>query len=356
MKILITGMNAAQCIENYWTRQDLKVVNTQYALVKALRDLGHEVTQRHAVIGETLQEYDKVIAFIHSPAGFCGYLYNGLWAIHARPDCILAIDDWQADSIWEGVTGLTEDSIFREYFIRNGKDNCPENLQDYKEQLLNGVEIVKAKQNRMLIAAFQGGDISLMIPEYPKHLFRTWLLNPYHLNRRPENNFTGDDDLFIMDDMTVDPKDKKREWIFTSLVQGKTRKYLKTLNIGDNWNVNIYGGLRGQFKTPRLIEPEMCNVYQENWGVLVPKYYHSGSGFWRPRVFQVADANSILVVDDSEGKLYSEAHRGLKPADVEAMDLTQLIDLAKRQKEGLYDSQPLDKSITRKQLTDVLEE
>ena len=33
MKILITGMNSAQCIENFWKRQDLEVVNTQYAQI-----------------------------------------------------------------------------------------------------------------------------------------------------------------------------------------------------------------------------------------------------------------------------------------------------------------------------------
>ena len=117
MKILLTGMNSAQCIENFWKRQDLEVVNTQYALVQALRDMGHEVHHTHAVIGESLKQYDRVIAFIHNPAGFSRYLYNGLWAISQRPDCILAIDDWQADSIWDGITGLEKETMFRPYQI-----------------------------------------------------------------------------------------------------------------------------------------------------------------------------------------------------------------------------------------------
>lgn len=355
MKILITGMNSAQCIENFWKRQDLEVVNTQYALVQALRDMGHEVHHTHAVIGESMDHYDRVIAFIHNPAGFSRYLYNGLWAISQRPDCVLAIDDWQADSIWDGITGLEKETMFRPY-LRDMQEVMPPDVEKYADKLYEAVEIIKAKKNRMLIAGFQGGDISLMLPEYPKHLFRTWLLNPYHLNRRPENNFTGDDTAVFLDDMTIAPKDKKKEWVFTSLMQGKTRKYLESLNLGEGWKVNIYGGLRGQYKTPRLIESDMCNCYQQHWGVLVPKYYHAGSGFWRPRVFQVADANSILVCDDAEGRLYSEAHVGLKPADIEEMNLKELIDLAKRQKEGLYSSQPLDKMITRRQLDEVLSE
>jgi len=354
MKILVTGMNSAQCIENFWLRQDLEVVNTQYALIHALRDMGHTVHHTHAVIGESLDSYDKVIAFIHNPAGFARYLYNGLWAISQRPDCILAIDDWQADSIWDAVSALDKDNLFRPY-LRDMQEIVPNDVEKYLPQFLEALETIKAMKNKMLIAGFLGGDISMMLPQYPKELFHTWLLNPYHLNRRPENNFTGDDSAVFLDSMLIDAKDKKREWVFTSLMQGKTRKYLDSLNLGSGWKVNIYGGLRGQFKTPRLIEADMCNAYQQHWAALVPKYYHSGSGFWRPRVFQVADANSILVVDSSEGKLYSEAHTGINTKDIEAMDLGQLIDLAKRQKESLYDNQPLDKKITRKQLTAALE-
>jgi len=357
MKILITGMNSAQCIENFWLRQDLKVVNTQYSLVHALRDMGHTVEHRHVKVGESLKSYDRVIAFVHAPGGFSRYLYNGLWAIHERPDCILSIDDWQADSIWYSLHRLFKDPLCRPY-LKDCHEDIPADIQKYEPQLLDAARRVLAMQNKMLIAAFHGGDITKMLwpkYEYPKNLFYTYHLQPYHLNRRPENNFTGDDEGVFLDSMTIDPKNKKREWVFTSLMQGRTRKYLESMNLGKGWKVNIFGGLRGQFKSTRLKEPEMCNAYQQNWGCLVPKYFHSGSGFWRPRVFQVADANSILMVDDSEGRLYSEAHVGVKPSDVEQMDLTQLIDLAKRQKEGLYDSQPLDKAVTRKQLEAVLD-
>ena len=351
MKILITGMNFLQCVEDYYLRQDLNVVPTQYALVKCLRDMGHQVDQRPVKIGEDLKEYDKVIAFIHSPAGFARYLYNGLWAIHKRPDCILSIDDWQADSIWEGITRLNADNIFRPY-LKDMAADVPEDVEKYKKNLLEAVDIIKAMKNQLVIAAFMKGNISKMVPWYPKHLLNTYHLNPYHLNRRPENAFTGDDDRVILEDMLINPKDKKKEWAFVSLVQNKTRKYLKNMNL--SWNVNFFGGMRGEFKSPRLKEPEMCNAYQQHWGCLVPRYYHAGSGFWRPRVFQVADSHSILCVHPDEGMVYSEAHI-VNPNDVEQMDLSQLIDLARRQKEGLYDNHPLDKKITRKQLKHILD-
>lgn len=355
MKILITGMNNLQCTENYYLRQELNVVPTQYALLAALRDMGHVVDQRPVTIGEDLKEYDKVIAFIHNPSGFAGYVYNGLWVIQARPDCILSIDDWQADSIFDGVIQLTPETLFRPY-IKEHHINIPDNIEAYSSQLLEGIEIVKRMQNKMLIAGFLGGDISLMLPQYPKHLFRTYHLNPYHLNRRPENNFTGFDDEYYMDDMLISPEKKKMEWAFVSLMQSKTRKYLKSLDMSGKWEINYFGAARGEFKSTRLKEPEMCGAYQKYWGCLVPKYYHAGSGFWRPRVFQVADANSILMTHPDEGKLYSNAHIKYNVKDVEQMDLTQLVALAKEQKEGLYSSQPLDKGITRKQLKEALED
>ena len=354
MKILVTGMNNLQCVENYYLRQELNVVPTQYALLAALRDMGHIVEQRYVTIGEDLKEYDKVICFIHNPAGFAGFVYNGLWAIHVRPDCILSIDDWQADSIFAGVTTLTPDTLFRPY-IKEHHTNIPDNIEAYSSQLLNGIDIVKNMQNKMLIAGFLGGDISLMLPQYPKELLMTYHLNPYHLNRKPENNFTGYDDEFYMDDSVISSDKKKMEWTFVSLMQSKTRKYLKSLDMSGKWEINYFGAARGEFKSTRLKEPEMCGAYQKNWGCLVPKYYHAGSGFWRPRVFQVADANSILMAHYDEGKLYSDAHVSYNVKDIENMDLSQLINVAKLQKEGLYDSQPLDKSITRKQLKAALE-
>ena len=352
MKILITGMNSLQTTEDFYLRQQLNVVPAHYALLRALRDMGHTVDQRPVVIGESLDEYDQAIVFIHNPSGFAGYVYNALWAIHRKPNCIISIDDWQADSIFDGVIKLTPETLFRDH-VKSSHVIIPDDVEKYSAQFFESVDIIKSMKNKMLVAGFVNGDISLMLPQYPKELFSTYHISPYHLNRTPENNFGETNNLF--DDSLIDADMKKKSWVFASLVQAKTRKYLKSLNMSGQWDIKFYGAARGEFKSTRLKESLMCAEYQAHWGCIVPKYYHSGSGFWRPRVFQVADANSILVVDDTEGKLYSEAHTKCSPKDIEQMDLDQLINLARRQKEGLYDNQPLDKSITRKQLTEVLE-
>ena len=46
MKILVTGMNKNQVTENFYLRQQLKVVPSHYSLLRCLSDMGHEVEQR----------------------------------------------------------------------------------------------------------------------------------------------------------------------------------------------------------------------------------------------------------------------------------------------------------------------
>ena len=59
MKIIITGMNKNQCVEDFYLRQQLKVVPSHYSLIRCLRDMGHEVEQRVVEIGEDLSQYDE---------------------------------------------------------------------------------------------------------------------------------------------------------------------------------------------------------------------------------------------------------------------------------------------------------
>ena len=63
MNVLITGMNKNQCTRDFFLSQQLKVVPSHYSLIRCLEDMGHIVTQRPVVIGESLDEYDEVIVF-----------------------------------------------------------------------------------------------------------------------------------------------------------------------------------------------------------------------------------------------------------------------------------------------------
>lgn len=338
MKILITGMNKQQCTENFYKTSQLKVMPSHLSLIACLRDMGHKVEQRIVTIGEDLSEYDRIICYIHNPSGFAGFVYNGLWLINEYPECILAFDDWQTDSIYKGLTALEDpEKLFRPY-VKDGHKHVPNNIEDYQKQLLNGIEIVKSKKNKMLISAFAGGNLSLLI-DYPKELMFSFNPNPYHINL--SSNFNS---LF---------EEKQKVFNFAGLIQDKTKKWLKAQNIGD-WPLKKYGSRKdGQ---DRVIEPEMVNIYGQQWGILMPGYFHAGSGWWRARPLQVADSGSILIGDWKEMVLYYDDDdlASLKASDVIMMSDKQLEDVAAAQKEAIYTTHPLDKSVTQEELGRVL--
>ena len=338
MKILITGMNKQQCTENFYKTSQLKVMPSHLSLIACLRDMGHTVEQRIVTIGEDLTKYDRIICYIHNPSGFAGFVYNGLWLINEYPDCILAFDDWQTDSIYKGLTALEDpEKLFRPY-VKDGHKHVPDNIEDYKKQLLNGIEIVKSKRNKMLISAFAGGNLSLLI-DYPKELMFSFNPNPYHINL--SSNFNP---LF---------EEKQKVFNFAGLIQDKTKKWLKAQNIGD-WPLKKYGSRKdGQ---DRVIEPEMVNIYGQQWGILMPGYFHAGSGWWRARPLQVADSGSILIGDWKEMVLYYDDDElaSLKASDITKMSDKQLEDVAEAQKLAIYTTHPLDKSVTQEELGRVL--
>jgi hypothetical protein len=360
MKILVTGMNTAQTTEDYFLRQEVKVVPSHYSLLRCLRDMGHEVEQRHVEIEEDISRYDEVIIYLHSPKGFCQRLYSGLWALHSRPDAVLAFDDWQVDqilfsikSIRDGMLGQTLSDPFKAYLIDMQNAEYEQGyLDQFKKQFVEGADVALAKQSRLLVSAFAGGDLEKLNLKWKGRMIR-YNPNPYHLNRKRENNF-GLEGVLGWDEATV-PKDKRREWNFASLVQAKTRDWIKTQGIAE-WPINYYGAKKGEFKCPRLTEDEMCEVFERQWGCLMPGYFHSGSGWWRARPLQVADAGSILVCDPEEGRVYADTEvYSYRAGVVEKMGLNELVTLAQQQKNALYAKHPLDKSVQRAELQGIWE-
>lgn len=362
-KILITGMNAAQCKKDYFLGQELQVVPSHYSIIRCLEDMGFEVEQRAVSLGEDLSQYHDVIVYLHSIQAFCQRLWGGLYAVAARPDAILAFDDWQINQIYKSFIDYQEDLVtdddraFRQYLfdLYQGKETT-EQVKSYRNMYAEACKIVLSKKNRLVISAFARGDLSLLGLEWDPDRIFAFNPNPYHLNRKPDNNFGEPLSIMSFVEESVNPEDKLLEWNFASLVQNKTGKWLKAQNTNSwKWPINYYGQRRGENKQERLTESDMCRVYAKMWGCLMPGYFHSGSGWWRARPLQVADAGSILICDDREGLVYGEAYVGVRAQDVEQMDLSQLNQLATRQRQCLYDNHPLDRSVTRVELAAALE-
>lgn len=357
-KILITGLNREQCNRDFYLRKELKILNSQYSLIRCLEDMGWEVEQRAVNIGEDLSSYDEVIVYLHSTNAFCQHIYDGLYAISARPNCILAFDDWQVNQVLDNIrrykdefdTGIRDpfrNYIFDLYIGSSDRQTVINHTSHY----IAGLSQILGRTNRLMVCAFAGGDLNKMKTGWDVNRMFQYNPNPYNLNRRPENNF-GEDSVGL-DSFLSDEPTKDRAWVFSSLMHDKTRKWLEKKNA--KWPVNIYGSRRGKNKSERVTEPEMCKVYQKNWGCLMPVYYHAGSGWWRSRVQQVVDVGSILFCEQDEGKVYGEAFTNLSVNEIENMSEESLKNLASMQRECLYDNHPLDKNVQRQELTRVLE-
>lgn len=354
-KILITGFNAEQSNKDYYLRKELKVIGPFYSLTHCLEDMGYEVEQRPVRQDETLDEYAEVIVFLHSPRAFCHNLYAGLAALVARPDCVVAFDDWQINQILASLKVYhdelcrDDDTAFKQYYfdLFQDKTTSREHIMTRKAEYREALGKILEKRNRLLLTVYKGGDLSRfglgwqgpVIPYNP---------NPYHLRRTEANNYGEPGgsalDAFFGEDEHV----KSRTWVFSSLVQNKTRPWLAKQGI--TWPVRIFGARRGQFKSERVTEPEMCRIYRDCWGCLMPGYYHAGGGWWRVRVQQVADAGSIMLCDDEEGKLYGPSFVGLTAKKIESMTDSELRELADRQARELRENHPLDKAVQRQEL------
>lgn len=383
-RILVTGFNKNQCTRKFYLRQQLKVVPSHYSLWNCLTDMGYEVDQRQVQLGEDLSGYDEVIVFIAGPRQLVATtVFEGLWAISQHPKCILAFDDWQVPDLFKGVAKCDgkPNELFAPFILDVNKKSIVE-VEQYETQFMQALAVITAKQNRMLISAFRTehvGDDAAYGPhllfdkiDYPRDRTFVYNPNPYHRNRR-----WGDDAHEGAEDPTWKPSpmsytvgplpEKERRFNFASLVQSKTQKWLKKQGYTGNpkndeqgdigtWPVDLYGSKADTQK--RLTEDGMVQIITRDWGCLMPGYDHAGSGWWRARPLQCADAGSILLGEDKELRVYygnDYPYFGLKAADLVDCSDEDLQTIATTQREMLYTTHPLDKEVQQIELRAVLE-
>lgn len=380
-KILITGFNKNQCTRKFYLRQQLKVVPSHFSLFNCLTDMGWEVEQRQVQLGENLDEYDKIIVFIAGPRQLVATtVYEGLWAIAQRPDCILAFDDWQVPDLFKGVEKAgVGDELFAQFILDVNKKTL-EFVKPYEAFFRAAIGVITAKRNRMLISAFQTGHLKedgfgpeLLFDkiDYPSDRLFVYNPNPFHRNRVwGDTGHEGKEDpTWVPTERAwVDvPPPKERRFNFASLVQSKTQKWLKkqgyVASVVDDeqgrigtWAVDLYGSKADTQK--RLTEDQMVEVITRDWGCLMPGYDHAGSGWWRARPLQCAQGGSILLGEAKELRVYYGSDYpfyNLKAADlIEASD-KELHYIAGYQHGALLKLHPLDKEVQKTELAAVLE-
>jgi len=337
-KILVTGFTRAACTRNFHEKSQIGLCTAHYSFVQALEDMGWEVDQRPVTAGENLSSYDKVVVFLMHVSPYNTYMYGALWAISQRTDAYLAIEDWQSPkniNNWSKDIDKVLESITNDYYVNNvvaEKELKPE----WKSAFRDALSIIVSGTRPITLPAHLGGDFKMLFTNWEPSQIHSWYAPAYTLHR----------DLGI----SLYEEPKKRVFNFAGLIQSETEKWFYKVTKDATWQIMQYGSKSKNQK--RLTELEMVSVFKDHWGILMAGYWHAGSGWWRARPQQTADVGSILICEDKEGAIFGEPYIGLTCSKLEAMSDGELEKLALNQKEAYYTSQPMDKSITRKQIED----
>jgi hypothetical protein len=292
MKILITGMTA----RHTGTPRN-KYVTVIEPLIHMLRkDMEHEVEQRTVTVNEDLSQFDKIIVYLF-PIEKLGATrrFGALDALARYPDkCILSFDDWQyyqcqmyikscikSGRYWNWVDKYP-DFITKADFeaIKNGGREVRDRLERIAEQLRDNLTFP------VLLPMFNWGDENMI------GLKTTGIVKLYDPSRYAieyvENNYM---------EIEFPPARKKRAWILGSLFDH--HDYLKRYKF--SWPVIHYGHKKTQ---QVLTEQQLCNVYNDYFGIVSPKYQTSGDGWWRARwIFSYMFDNIIHASDEERGNL-----------------------------------------------------
>lgn len=365
--------------------------------------MGHKVDHRTVTLGEDLSQYNEVVVYLFTPETRVSiYTYEALYTISQHPKCILAVDDWRVANTYNGITkNAVGDDVFKPFILQTC-DKKREHVEPYHSHFQDAFNVILAKRNRLLISAFSCTHLNDPINygphlitdkiSYPRGRVFSYNPNPYHLNRTLANpnpqSHNHADPAFELHNLNPNPTHapliphilKSHRFNFATLTPSLTTKWLHSLpsfstipytsppiHLINTWRIDLYGSgkvCRAKTRSPeqpseieRVSEAEMIKRLTYDWCCLMPGYEHAGSGWWRARPLQVADAGSVLMGDEREMKVLFGSeypYYGLTAEGVTKLAEDDLRDLAECQRQCLYRVHPLDKRVQMGELEVVL--
>lgn len=325
MKILVTGCNAPQVGSR---RLPLNYATGCRALVGVMQSLGHEVDWRAVVPGEELH-HDFVLCYVSTPIALTAqYTYGVLWALHRRPDAVVALDDWQTREIMSGFRTQSND-FSRLWKTESAAGNKV--VRRFRDEALTVRGRLEHEVKKIATDNFGFGDRELWGPCFPG--------GDLSVLQVPARAYWGFDPSSWADGQYPEvwspeqphPDVRLRSWVCASLLDKS--KWVADLKL--TWGLLGLGNKKQE--QARVPESEVLKHYRSNWGVLSPPHYHSrrGSRWWRARYVFAARACCVALGDQDEvGFLGSDYH--LDPHAVEALTAAELHDLALSQRAALW--------------------
>src|SRR3954469_20379906 len=322
MRVLVTGCTQQQCGSG--TKQGYQPVLDMH--VQAMRDLGHEVTQRPVVIDDDeALTHDVLIVGQVACLSIAGPHISPVLNLIERAEAagkriILNVDDWQFPRLLDNLMTVARlpSRIARETVFKGrpgyGWLVSPEGQRTLDHHL---ERMLTRPWPPVIYPAFAWGNHRLLSGHLPAE--RSFFLDPTSYTRPyplPEPRLTDGE--------------RHRRWVLGVLSDQSTG--LRSLG-PMTWDLHLAG--RPKEGAPPMQEADLVQLYADSWGVLSPLYKKvAGSGWWRNRFVYAAMTRSVLLADPEEVRNLGAAYLA-DVRDVEALTTGELRQLAEAQAECL---------------------
>lgn len=277
MKALMTATRVDYCELNPGIGAGLAKSDSSRVTVRnALIEHGFDVELRAVTVGEDLSKYDIVVLDANDPRGpktqhYFGWMWAMVSELHGGPPTVMNWDHWDIKRIWRGI--VNEDPLTPSGPRALSYDvirNYQKQWNEVQERLLNG------QWPPSMVCAFPWGN-------WGKIFERTNVVPSLFFDPSLDQPVSWEPPSFA---------NKERRWICAALTNHS--KWVEDQKL--KWPVR-YVGCNGM---PKMDRDDLLNLYSDSWGVLSPKYYHVGSGYWRARIVHAVARRCLLWSDPYE--------------------------------------------------------
>ncbi len=311
MKILLSGMTRMQT-----NRPSRRTYNTSInALYQALTQAKHKVDWRPLEFNEKKldRKYDLLIIGLGTISEFsCTYLYETLLATQ-YDNVLYLVNDWKANAT---IKLLQNGELFREFVLRNntGKKFDSKFIAKYEREIEKCRNQMFRQKDNLLGPFFPWGDRNIILEGTP--FSSLYEFNPTSFYMKHWTHIQL-------------PKKKKRQWIYGALSDySKWHTRLQT-----QWPVQAFN------KKTFIPEEDLVDLYAKSYGILMPKYKASGSGWWRARYCHGVTCENVMYAEETEwGNLAEQMH--LPIGSIEDMTDRQLNQFAQFQADKIIELTP----------------
>jgi len=313
MRILLTGMTNMQ-----QNRMKKRTYNTSInALYHALQGAKHTVDWRRLEFNEKKldKKYDLLIIGLGTMSEFsCTALYETLLATQ-YDNVLYYVNDWKANAT---IRLLRDGDLLREFVVRNntGKHVSRELIENkYVEKLEECRKKMFRFGDNVLAPFFAWGDRGIIFDGTPFTGCHEFNPTSFYLKQWKKQ-------IEI-------PTRKKKQWVYGALADYS--KWHDKLQL--TWPVLAFN------KKTFIPETELIEKYAASYGMLMPKYKASGSGWWRARYCHAILCENVIYSDPIEwgepaGNLYTPVET------IERMSPRKLKALAEEQKDYILKLTP----------------